>query len=431
MSQANVLNKGSTEETIMQKSTFLTAFSLLLTLALAAAQPAWAAIDRDVEGIAAIVNDQVISLFDVDQRVDLVFATSGLEKSNDMRERIRQQVLRSLVDEKLQMQEADRVEIEIEAEEVDKNIKRIATENKMSYEGIQEFLKENAIEEDTLKAQIRAELAWSQFVRRSFGGRLSISDEEVDEQYEKAMRSINEPRYYVSEILLNLDSFANDEQINALSNEIVTQLQNGVDFGAVARQFSIAPSSARGGQLGWLSADQLDKEIAAIIVQMQPGQISTPIRARAGIYILALGDVKQGGSKNPMKNQFDILTVGFDKQTPPATVNEFVSEFRTCRQAQRAAKELQADAQRSGLKELQQLPAFLHTLVGGLEAGRVAPPQSSDEGVQVFVVCDRKDDLGVQISRDAVSDNIYSQRLSMMARRHLRDLRREAVVEYR
>src|SRR6056300_767110 len=221
MSQANVLNKGSTEETIMQKPMFLTASSLLLTLAFAVAQPAWAAIDRDVEGIAAIVNDQVISLFDVDQRVDLVFATSGLEKSNDMRERIRQQVLRSLVDEKLQMQEADRVEIEIEDEEVDKNIKRIATENKMSYEGIQEFLKENAIEEDTLKAQIKAELAWNQFVRRSFGGRLSISDEEVDEQFEKAMRSINEPRYYVSEILLNLDSFANDEQINALSNEIV------------------------------------------------------------------------------------------------------------------------------------------------------------------------------------------------------------------
>ncbi len=415
----------------MQKFKFPSALSLVLALSFVVAQPAVAAIDRAIEGIAAIVNDQVISLFDVDQRVDLIFATSGLEKSNEMRERLRQQVLRSLVDEKLQMQEADRVEIKVEPTEVDKSIERIAKENTMSYDGIKTFLSENNIEEDTLKKQIEAELAWSQFVRRSFGGRLQISDQEVDEQFEKAMRSINQPRYYVSEILLNLDSFADDRQIEALSSEIVTQLKNGVDFGAVARQFSVAPSSARGGQLGWLSADQLDKDIAAIIVQMQPGQISTPVRTRAGIYILALGDVKQGGTKDPMKNQFDLLTVSFDKDTPSATVTDFANDFKTCRQAQRAAKQLQADAKRSGLKQMQELPAALHPLIGNLEAGKVAPLQTGADGTSVIIVCDRKDDLGIQISRASIADNIYSQRLSMMARRHLRDLRREAVVEYR
>ncbi len=89
--------------------------SMALALFLAAA-PGSA---RDIEGIAAVVNDQVISLYDVDQRVDLFFATSGIEKSPEMTERMRDQVLRSLVDEKLQMQEATRVEIQIEETEIE------------------------------------------------------------------------------------------------------------------------------------------------------------------------------------------------------------------------------------------------------------------------------------------------------------------------
>ena len=405
--------------------------SLLLAISLGASYPAFAAVDRDIEGIAAIVNDQVISLFDVDQRVDLFFVTSGLEKSPEMRDRIRQQVLRSLVDEKLQMQEARRVEIEIGDEEISNSVKRLAAENKMSYEGIQEFLLENDIQEATLKAQVESELAWNQFIRRSFGGRLTISEQEVDEQYEKAVRSVNEPRYQVSEILLNIDSFADDERVTEISNTIVEQLKNGVDFGAVARQFSIAPSAADGGQLGWVAADQLDEVRASIVKQMQPGEISRPFRTQEGVYIIGLADRKQGGATDPMKNKFDVLTIGFSDDTSPAAVSKFAADFTTCRSAQRSAKQLGAEAKRSGLKELRELPTVLHAVLNPLEAGGLAVAEDPEQGRQVYIVCDRKDDLGIQISRDAISDNIFGQRLSMMARRHLRDLRREAVVEYR
>jgi peptidyl-prolyl cis-trans isomerase SurA len=174
---------------------------LLIASVLFALTPALAATpdtQRDVEGIAAIVNDKVISLFDVDQRVDLFFATSGIERSPQMRERIRSQVLRLLVDEELQMQEAERVEIKVEEEEIDNNIRRLAGESQMTIEGIREFLNGKGIEDDTLKRQIETELAWSQFVRRSFGGRLKIGEQEIEEQYKKAMRSLSEPRFKVS-----------------------------------------------------------------------------------------------------------------------------------------------------------------------------------------------------------------------------------------
>jgi peptidyl-prolyl cis-trans isomerase SurA len=407
---------------------------LLIASVLFALTPALAATpdtQRDVEGIAAIVNDKVISLFDVDQRVDLFFATSGIERSPQMRERIRSQVLRLLVDEELQMQEAERVEIKVEEEEIDNNIRRLAGESQMTIEGIREFLNGKGIEDDTLKRQIETELAWSQFVRRSFGGRLKIGEQEIEEQYKKAMRSLSEPRFKVSEILMNIESFANEDEINALSNEIATQLKNGVDFGAVARQFSISPSSARGGDIGWVTADQMDEQLARVVVQLEPGQISSPIRTTAGVYIIALAQRREGNAGDPMKNQFDILSVNFDTSISADTVVNYLADFKTCRRAQDAAKEMNAEIRRSGLRELREFPPALHNMLQNLEAGQSTQPQSTPEGSVAFIVCDRKDDQGTQVSRDTIADNIYSQRIAMMARRHLRDLRREAVVEYR
>jgi len=402
----------------------------ILSMALAVFLAAAPSSARDIEGIAAVVNDQVISLYDVDQRVDLFFATSGIEKSPEMTERMRDQVLRSLVDEKLQMQEATRVEIQIEETEIEERMELLAKQDNRTLDGIKEFLETKSIEENTLKAQIRAELAWNQFVRRNFGGRIKVGDPEIEEQYEKAVKAVNQTRYLVSEILLNLDHFSTEEQVRQLSGEIVKQLQSGTSFPAVARQFSIAPTAGQGGQLGWISADQLNPRLSQVIRQMQVGQISPPIPTTGGVYILALVDKRAGGN-DPSKNQFDVLTVSFPASVKSQRIDEFADDFKTCRRAQNKAKKLNASVKRSGLRQLRTLPGAIALAVANLEAGEVAPPSQQNDVTNVYIVCDRKDDLGIEISRDQIADNIFSQRISVMARRHLRDLRRDAVVEYR
>jgi peptidyl-prolyl cis-trans isomerase SurA len=230
--------------------------------------------------------------------------------------------------------------------------------------------------------------------------------------------------------LLNLDSYSSEEQVRQLSGEIIKQLQSGVAFPAIARQFSIAPTAAQGGQLGWISADQLNPRLSQVVRQMQPGQISPPIPTTGGIYILALVDKRAGGN-DPAKNKFDVLTVGFKANTGDKKIAKFISDFRTCRRAQGDAKKLKADVKRSGLKELRALPAPVIQAVVNLEAGEIAPPLEAGDTTNVYIVCDRKDDLGVDISREQIADNIFAQRIAVMARRHLRDLRRDAVVEYR
>ena len=246
----------------------------------------------------------------------------------------------------------------------------------------------------------------------------------------KAVKAVNQTRYLVSEILLNLDNFSTEEQVRQLSGEIVRQLQSGTSFPAVARQFSIAPTAGQGGQLGWISADQLNPRLSQVLRQMQVGQISSPIPTTGGVYILALADKRAGGN-DPSKNQFDVLTVAFPASVKSQRIDEYVSDFKTCRRAQDKAKKLKASVKRSGLKQLRTLPGAVALAVANLEAGEVAPPSQQNNVTNVYIVCDRKDDLGIEISRDQIADNIFSQRISVMARRHLRDLRRDAVVEYR
>jgi len=407
----------------------LSAFAFLVLLL--NAQPT-DAVQRDVEGIAAIVNDEVISLYDVDQRVDLFLVTSGIPRSAETVDRIRGQVLRSLVDEKLQIAEAKEYDVNIEKQEIDDSMLRMASQSNMTLEGIVEFLESSNIDEETLREQIRAELAWGQFVRRMYRGRITIGEEEINEQYQKAMETLDQPRYLINEILLPTNSFNDEERIKQLTNEIIKQLQAGVDFGAVARQMSIAASAARGGEVGWVSANQLDSNIQKSLSRMAPGQISSPIATPAGIYIIALRDKQDGGGRSPLRNQFDLLQVVFDSSTSVQTIDGYVNGFKTCKRTEEALANVKTKVNvRSGLKALGSFAAALRGVVAPLEAGQVLRLKDDDQNEVLLAVCDRKDDMGMQISRDAISDNLFSQRLAMLSRRHLRNLQRESVVEYR
>lgn len=386
---------------------------------------------REVEGIAAIVNDEVISLYDVDQRVRLFMITSGIPETPETVDRLRSQVLRSLIDEKLQMQEAFGAEISISKEEIDDGISRLAQQGNMNREEIVKFLKDNAINEETLRAQIEAELAWSQYVRRRYGGRVSVSETDIDEQYNRAMEAFDQPRFLISEILLSFDGFSDQARVQQVIEEIISQLKAGVDFGAIARQLSASATAARGGDVGWVYANQLDPNLRPVLNALKPGQISNPIPTPAGIYIIALRERQEGGGRSPLRNQYDLLQILSSDAAGNDVVTKIASDFKTCNGAEAAAKQAGAIANRTGLQPLGAFDAQLRGIIGPLEAGQISDILEAESKSVFFAVCDRKDDVGLTISRDAISDNIYSQRMSMMARRHLRDLRRDSVVEYR
>ena len=389
---------------------------------------------REVEGIAAIVNDEVISKFDVDQRVNLFLVTSGIERTPQNIDGLRRQVLRTLIQEKLQLQEARDSEIEISRAEINAAMQDMASGTNRSLNEVEKFLKENNVHIRTMEDQIEAELAWNRFVRGRFGGQVSIGELEIDETLERAEAAMNQDRVNISEILLLANNQLDGQRLMSEAVQIVQQLRAGINFGAVARQFSAASSSASGGNLGWIPVNQLDENIVPIIEIMAAGDISDPIETSAGIYIVQLNSKQQSGGIDPMRNLFDLLIITYDVATEGhlAKLESLRDSFTTCKNTEAKAKEMDArNVTRTGQVELRRFPKNLQSEISTTEAGQVIGPKKNKKIAEMIVVCDRKDDQGATISRDAIENNLYSQRLAIMARRHLRELRRDSIVEYR
>ena len=142
------------------------------------------------------------------------------------------------------------------------------------------------------------------------------------------------------------------------------------------------------------------------------------------------GRAEEGG-KNPMRNQYNLTSVTFLKEDLESA-NEFSKNFISCKRLDALLENYnEKEVNIIGDRLLQDLPDDLHEELLQKNAGNALSPRFSDEAIDILLICDRKDDVGVQVNRDAIEDNIYSQKMGMMSRRHLRDLRRDAVFEYR
>jgi peptidyl-prolyl cis-trans isomerase SurA len=420
--------------TIVSLNKFMTTKNKIIALIFMAFMSSITVEAREVEGIAAIVNDEVISKFDVDQRVNLFLVTSGIERTPQNIDGLRRQVLRSLIQEKLQLQEARDSEIDVSRAEINAAMQDMAAGSNRSLDEVEKFLKENNVHIRTMEDQIEAELAWNRFVRGRFGGQISIGELEIDETLERAEQAMNQDRVNISEILLLANNQQDGQRLIAEAAQIVQQLRDGINFGAVARQFSAASSSASGGNLGWIPVNQLDENIVPIIENMAIGDISEPIETSAGIYIVQLNSKQQSGGVDPMRNLFDLLIITYDVATEGhlAKLETLRENFTTCKKTEISANEMKArNVTRTGQVELRRFPKNLQSEISKKEAGQVIGPKMNEKIAEMVIVCDRKDNQGASISRDAIENNLYSQRLAIMARRHLRELRRDSIVEYR
>ena len=386
---------------------------------------------QDIQAIAVIVNDEVISRYDVNQRVRLILVTSGIPATEENVKRIEEQAIKALIDEKIQIQEAIKLEVPDSPDEINLMLDNIARGNQTTAEGILESITSQGVNSETLLSQIKSELLWNKIVRGRFGSYINISDEEVNIIYDRTIQNINNSQYDISEIFIGFEDESEEKEAKELTERLTEQLKNEIAFEPVAQQFSQAPSSGQGGFIGWVSEGQLDPDIISNIKNLEIGSVSNPIKTVNGYYIIKLNGKSEEGGKNPMKNQYDLISVSFDIEDK-IMAKDFSDNFISCKRLDGLLENYnQKEVNVIGKRLLQELPKELHKELLEKNAGNALSPRFSDENIDIILICDRKDDIGVQVNRDVIEDNIYSQKMGMMSRRHLRDLRRDAVIEYR
>ena len=386
---------------------------------------------QDIQAIAVIVNDEVISRYDVNQRVRLILVTSGIPATEENVKRIEEQAIKALIDEKIQIQEAIKLEVPDSPDEINLMLDNIARSNQTTAEGILESITSQGVNSETLLSQIKSELLWNKIVRGRFGSYINISDEEVNIIYDRTIQNINNSQYDISEIFIGFEDESEEKEAKELTDRLTEQLKNEIAFEPVAQQFSQAPSSGQGGFIGWVSEGQLDPDIISNIKNLEIGSVSNPIKTVNGYYIIKLNGKSEEGGKNPMKNQYDLISVSFDIDDK-VMAKDFSDNFISCKRLDSLLENYnQKEVNVIGKRLLQELPKELHKELLEKNAGNALSPRFSNENIDIILICDRKDDIGIQVNRDVIEDNIYSQKMGMMSRRHLRDLRRDAVIEYR
>jgi peptidyl-prolyl cis-trans isomerase SurA len=391
--------------------------------------------------IAAIVNDEVVSLNDLSNRMQLVMRSSGIEDTPQNRSRIQAQVLRSLIDEKLQMQEAKRLNITVTPEELDQAFGRIEQQNNMTKGALDNFLKESGIPRSSLTDQLSASIAWGKLVRNRLMQDVTISDEEVTEALNQFKQEADVPQNRVSEIFLSVDTPGQDEEAKRLADRLIDQIRGGANFGAVAQQFSQSPSAAVGGDIGWVTSSQLAPEIGGAIDKMKPGEMSYPIRTPGGYYLLYLRERRKLGQPNPDDTVLSLVEVAFGL-APTATAEEQQRLTAEAQQVSDSAKscgelaKLGRDKAPQTTREIPSikagdLPAQVRQVALTLGIAEASKPLAIPGGVGVIMVCERKDPPGGLPTRDEITEQLGRTRLDALARRYLRDLRRGAYVDIR
>lgn len=247
--------------------------------------------------IAAIVNKNVITRADLMNRLRLAALSSGLAPTPENLDRIKDQMLRVMIDEQLQLAAAEEAHINVTDQQIQEAIKRLETANQMPAGQIAKMMAEHNIPLKTLETQVRSNLMWIELVREKYMPTLQISDAEVEQERNMRKETESKTLYHLAEIVLPFETPEEERQVESDLNRLIEELQKGAHFSALAQQFSQSATAARGGDMGWVTEDQLLPEVNQAIQPLEPGRLSMPIRTSQGYVIIGYIDKKQPGTE--------------------------------------------------------------------------------------------------------------------------------------
>lgn len=393
------------------------------------------------ESVAAVVNDEIISTYDLAQRMRLLIATSGVQPTQENLPQFQREALISLVDERLQLQELRRVEREQKIDiiatdpEVFEEIDETAKGNNMNRDQFLAFLASRGIGIDTYKQQIRAQVSWGRWIQGRYGSRLRVGDDQVAAAQALQAAQASKPQYQIGEVLIDANRVGGMQQAMAGARQLVQQMQQGAPFPAVARQFSALPTAANGGDAGWVSPGEMPPEVEQALEQLRPGQLSQPIPVRDGVYILYLRDKRAGGAASlvNLKQAAVALPQGAspaDEAAAQSKLTALKPQISDCASLEAvAAKTPGVVAGDLGEAEVADLAPQFRDAAEKLKVGEVSDPIRTSAGMHLIAVCGRRAAGGQVADKDQIERRLKGQQLSMIARRYMRDLRNSATIE--
>lgn len=411
--------------------------ALAILLAGLAAAPLHA---QDQQRIVALVNDEVVSQRDLNERMRIIIATTRLPDNNpEILRAVREQALRSLIDDRLQMQEAKRRGISTSQQDVDSAIAAVERQMNIPPGRFDEFMRRGGVDPAAVANQIRTELTWSRMVRARTSAQSAVTEQEIDEAVAKLRANAGQTEELISEILVPVDSPDQEEPQRQLALRIIEQLRGGANFPALARQFSRGTTAVNGGDVGWVQRGTLNEEVEAAVAKLDKGELSDPIRTVGGWQIVALRDRRRIAMPGIEETRVTLKQLLIplaadasqaDAEAAIAKARQARGEIKSCDDVETVAGRFEAPGSGSlGTLRLGDLPESFRQAVTPLEINQTSEPVRASRAVHVFTLCAKQEAAG--LNRNEVRQSILVRRSELMAQRYIRELRRDATIEFR
>lgn len=428
---------------------FFGKLALLSLIMPAYAQGGRASVPVEADRIVAVVNDEVVTLYELRTRLDT--ALSQLKQQGTPlppRDVLERQMLERLVVDRIQLQMARDTGLRIDDAQLDQALNRIASGNKMSLSQFRQALERDGIPYAKFREQIREEMTVARLREREVDNRLVISDGEVDnflaaEAAKSGDGAGDEVR--VAHILLRAPESASPEQLQKLkakADQIIERLKAGEDFSQLAASYSDAPDALQGGVISPRPIDRLPALFAEVVARLKPGEVSPILKSPNGFHIVKLLG-RKGGLTLPPVQQTRARHILI-------RVNELVSESEARHKMAGLRERLENGGDFAELARLYSqdgsaakggdlgwlypgdtVPEF-ERVMDRLAPNELSQPVQSPFGFHLIQVLERRtQDVSEERKRMAARQALRERKLDEAYQDWLRQIRDRAYVEYR
>jgi peptidyl-prolyl cis-trans isomerase SurA len=394
--------------------------------------------------IVAVVNGDVISQTDVDNRRRLFALSTGLPVTQEILDRLTPQVTLQLIDERLRLQEIQRRHIIVTDKEIADAITEVEHRNGMQPGMLRQRLTAAGVGVSTLIDQIRVQIGWTRVLREVLGERMQVSDADIKAQQDILKAQTGQPEYQVSEIFVQANDPSQLADASRFAETVITQLRAGAPFAMMAAEFSQSQTALAGGDLGWVQPNELDPAVLRVLQEMPVGAVSNPIRVPGGFSIVTLRAKREIGQDPAtvlsVRQIFFRFGSPLDPNHPTPQQQQALARARQVAATAKSCADMEAAARAEGDPKggdpgpvrlnAVGVPA-LRQVMATLPLQTASQPLVAEDGAAVVMVCSREQqNLGIP-SRQELTERILNERADLVSRQLMLALHRRALIDVR
>ena len=394
----------------------------------------------DLIKIIAIVNDEPITATDLYERLQLTIVSSNLPNDPETRQNLSGQILQTLINEKLQQQEADRLNIIINENEINRTIRNIEINNNLNEGQLIETLSERGVPKNALKNNLKANLINEKLLQRIIKPKIIINNDEVNNEYKNLIMNEGKTEFKISEILLNFNDLSSKEETLLIAKELRNQIIKNNNFDEIANQININGTGKYIRNNEWVISTNLNEKLFDNLNKIQKNEITELIITNSSVSIYQLDDKRTNSIPDLSNSIVNLAFISFDLPINMNRINEVISKIKnqttnisTCTEMYESTKEIgNKKGKILGRTSKNGLPNNFLIELENLDEKTPSKPIIADDGIYVLMICDFNKELNQEYAlKEYVKNKLQNRSIVTLQNRYLLDLNRKALIDIR